>query len=182
MPIASLREGEAIVVGRVISVKERRGRGRFQLVTAMLSDETGTIEAKWFGQRYRRRQARARRPGVRRRPRRARAARCCRRSTSPRTSCCARPSATKARSSRSTVRPKSCRRRQIRSVDREEPRPPDRAAHRRAAARARAPVRLSAARAGVARRARAARPRRGRRARASASSSTSSSRSRWPPR
>jgi ATP-dependent DNA helicase RecG len=52
MPIASLREGEAIVVGTVLSVKERRGRGRFQLVTAMLSDETGTIEAKWFGQRY----------------------------------------------------------------------------------------------------------------------------------
>jgi ATP-dependent DNA helicase RecG len=53
MPIASLRgEGEAIVVGTVLSVKERRGRGRFQLVTAMLRDETGTIEAKWFGRRY----------------------------------------------------------------------------------------------------------------------------------
>ncbi len=53
MPIGSLRgEGEAIVVGTVLSVKERRGHGRFQLVTAMLRDETGTIEAKWFGQRY----------------------------------------------------------------------------------------------------------------------------------
>ena len=52
MPIASLREGEAIVVGRVVNVKERRGRGRFQLVTATLQDDTGAIQAKWFGQRY----------------------------------------------------------------------------------------------------------------------------------
>jgi ATP-dependent DNA helicase RecG len=52
MPIASLREGEAIVVGRVLRVKERRGRGRFQLVTAALQDDTGIVEAKWFGQRY----------------------------------------------------------------------------------------------------------------------------------
>jgi ATP-dependent DNA helicase RecG len=33
-------------------VKERKGRGRFQLVTAALQDDTGIIEAKWFGQRY----------------------------------------------------------------------------------------------------------------------------------
>jgi ATP-dependent DNA helicase RecG len=52
MPIASLREGEAIVVAHVLRVKERRGRGRFQLVTAALQDDTGIIEAKWFGQRY----------------------------------------------------------------------------------------------------------------------------------
>ncbi|HEX3463139.1 MAG TPA: ATP-dependent DNA helicase RecG, partial [Candidatus Elarobacter sp.] len=52
MPIASVREGEAIVVGRVTRVKERRGRGRFQLFTATLQDDTGIIEAKWFGQRY----------------------------------------------------------------------------------------------------------------------------------
>jgi ATP-dependent DNA helicase RecG len=52
MPIATLREGEAIVVGRVLRVKERKGRGRFQLVTAALQDDTGVIEAKWFGQRY----------------------------------------------------------------------------------------------------------------------------------
>jgi ATP-dependent DNA helicase RecG len=52
MPIASLREGEAIVVARVLRVKERKGRGRFQLVTAALQDDTGIIEAKWFGQRY----------------------------------------------------------------------------------------------------------------------------------
>ena len=52
MPIASLREGEAIVVARVVNVKERRGRGRFQLVTATLQDDTGAIQAKWFGQRY----------------------------------------------------------------------------------------------------------------------------------
>ncbi|HZW53049.1 MAG TPA: DEAD/DEAH box helicase, partial [Candidatus Elarobacter sp.] len=52
MPIASVREGEAIVVGRVMHVKERRGRGRFELVTATLQDDTGAIQAKWFGQRY----------------------------------------------------------------------------------------------------------------------------------
>jgi len=52
MPIASLREGEAIVVGRVVHVKERRGRARFQLVTATLEDDSGAIQAKWFGQRY----------------------------------------------------------------------------------------------------------------------------------
>jgi len=52
MPIASVREGEAIVVGRVMHVKERKGRGRFQLVTATLQDDTGAIQAKWFGQRY----------------------------------------------------------------------------------------------------------------------------------
>ncbi len=52
MPIASLREGEAIVVGHVVNVKERRGRGRFQLVTATLQDDSGAIQAKWFGQRY----------------------------------------------------------------------------------------------------------------------------------
>ncbi|HEV2641467.1 MAG TPA: ATP-dependent DNA helicase RecG, partial [Candidatus Elarobacter sp.] len=52
MPIASLREGEAIVVARVLHVKERKGRARFQLVTAALQDDTGIIEAKWFGQRY----------------------------------------------------------------------------------------------------------------------------------
>ena len=52
MPIASVREGEAIVVGRVTHVKERKGRGRFQLVTATLQDDTGAIQAKWFGQRY----------------------------------------------------------------------------------------------------------------------------------
>jgi ATP-dependent DNA helicase RecG len=52
MPIASVREGEAIVVGTVVRVKERKGRGRFQLFTATLQDDTGAIEAKWFGQRY----------------------------------------------------------------------------------------------------------------------------------
>jgi ATP-dependent DNA helicase RecG len=52
MPIGTLREGEAIVVGRVLRVKERKGRGRFQLVTAALQDDTGIVEAKWFGQRY----------------------------------------------------------------------------------------------------------------------------------
>jgi ATP-dependent DNA helicase RecG len=50
MPIASLREGEAIVVGTVVRVKERNGR--FPLVTATLRDESGMIEAKWFGRRY----------------------------------------------------------------------------------------------------------------------------------
>jgi ATP-dependent DNA helicase RecG len=49
-PIASLTEGEAIVVGVIVRVKERAGR--FPLVTAELSDGTGTIAAKWFGRKH----------------------------------------------------------------------------------------------------------------------------------
>ena len=50
MPIGTLHEGEAIVVGRVLRVKERQGR--FPLVSAALQDESGVVEAKWFGRRY----------------------------------------------------------------------------------------------------------------------------------
>ncbi|HEX3550673.1 MAG TPA: ATP-dependent DNA helicase RecG [Candidatus Elarobacter sp.] len=49
MPIASLREGEAIVVGRVLRVKDGRGRAP---LTATVQDDTGAIQAKWFGRRY----------------------------------------------------------------------------------------------------------------------------------
>jgi ATP-dependent DNA helicase RecG len=49
-PIATLAEGEAIVVGRVVRLKERAGR--FPLVTADVADESGTISAKWFGRRH----------------------------------------------------------------------------------------------------------------------------------
>jgi ATP-dependent DNA helicase RecG len=49
-PIATLVEGEAIVVARVTRVRERPGR--FPLLTADLTDETGTIAAKWFGRRH----------------------------------------------------------------------------------------------------------------------------------
>ncbi len=48
--IATLAEGEAIAVGRVVRVKERPGR--FPLVTVDLADETGTIGAKFFGRRH----------------------------------------------------------------------------------------------------------------------------------
>jgi ATP-dependent DNA helicase RecG len=48
--IATLTEGEAIAVGRVVRVKERAGR--FPLVTVDLADETGTIAAKWFGRKH----------------------------------------------------------------------------------------------------------------------------------
>jgi ATP-dependent DNA helicase RecG len=48
--IATLTEGEAILVGRVVNVKERAGR--FPLVTVNLADETGTIAAKFFGRRH----------------------------------------------------------------------------------------------------------------------------------
>jgi ATP-dependent DNA helicase RecG len=48
--IATLTEGEAIVVGRIVGVKERAGR--FPLVTVTLSDDTGTIAAKFFGRRH----------------------------------------------------------------------------------------------------------------------------------
>lgn len=50
MPIGTLTEGEAIVVGTVVRVRERQGR--FPLVTVDLADETGTVQAKWFGRRH----------------------------------------------------------------------------------------------------------------------------------
>jgi len=50
LAIAQLREGEAIVVGTVVRVRERPGR--FPLVTAELSDGTGSVQAKWFGRRH----------------------------------------------------------------------------------------------------------------------------------
>jgi ATP-dependent DNA helicase RecG len=49
-PIATLSEGEAIVVGRVVRVTERSGR--FPLVTVELADDSGSIAAKWFGRRH----------------------------------------------------------------------------------------------------------------------------------
>jgi ATP-dependent DNA helicase RecG len=48
--IGTLTEGEAILVGRVQSVKERAGR--FPLVTVNLADDTGMIAAKFFGRRH----------------------------------------------------------------------------------------------------------------------------------
>jgi ATP-dependent DNA helicase RecG len=50
MPIGSLEEGEAIVVGSVLHVKERKGR--LPLITIVLADDTGRIEAKLFGRAY----------------------------------------------------------------------------------------------------------------------------------
>jgi ATP-dependent DNA helicase RecG len=50
MPIASLYEGEAIVVGRIMHVKERKGR--LPLVTLVLADASGRVEAKLFGRGY----------------------------------------------------------------------------------------------------------------------------------
>ncbi len=50
MPIGALKEGEAIVVGRVVHVKERKGR--FPLVSVVLDDGTGRVEAKFFGRAY----------------------------------------------------------------------------------------------------------------------------------
>jgi ATP-dependent DNA helicase RecG len=50
MPIAGLQEGEAIVVGRVARVKERPGR--FPFITVDLADESGVVQAKWFGRRH----------------------------------------------------------------------------------------------------------------------------------
>ncbi len=49
-PIATLTDGEAIVVGRVVRVKERAGR--FPLLTVELADESGSIPAKFFGRRH----------------------------------------------------------------------------------------------------------------------------------
>ncbi len=50
MPIATLVEGEAIVVGEVVRVRERQGR--FPLVTVDLEDASGVVQAKWFGRRH----------------------------------------------------------------------------------------------------------------------------------
>ena len=50
MPIAQLQEGEAIVLGRILHVKERKGR--LALVTVVLADDSGRIEAKLFGRGY----------------------------------------------------------------------------------------------------------------------------------
>ncbi|MDQ6943953.1 MAG: hypothetical protein M3169_15755, partial [Candidatus Eremiobacteraeota bacterium] len=50
IPIAALEEGEAIVVGNVLHVKERKGR--LPLITIVLADDTGRIEAKLFGRAY----------------------------------------------------------------------------------------------------------------------------------
>ncbi len=51
-PIGSLREadGETIVVGRVVHVKERKGR--LALITVVLADDTGRAEAKLFGRAF----------------------------------------------------------------------------------------------------------------------------------
>ncbi len=50
MPIGMLAEGEAVIVGEVLRVRERQGR--FPLITADVRDATGTVQAKWFGRRY----------------------------------------------------------------------------------------------------------------------------------
>jgi ATP-dependent DNA helicase RecG len=50
VPIAMLTEGEVIVVGRIMHVKERKGR--LPLVTVVLADATGRVEAKLFGRGY----------------------------------------------------------------------------------------------------------------------------------
>jgi ATP-dependent DNA helicase RecG len=50
LPIGALAEGEAIVVGTVVRVRERQGR--FPLVSVDLADDTGTVQAKWFGRRH----------------------------------------------------------------------------------------------------------------------------------
>ncbi|MFN2461930.1 MAG: OB-fold nucleic acid binding domain-containing protein, partial [Candidatus Velthaea sp.] len=49
-PIASLADGDVVVVGTIRRVRERQGR--FPLVSAEVADETGTVSAKWFGRRY----------------------------------------------------------------------------------------------------------------------------------
>jgi ATP-dependent DNA helicase RecG len=52
-PIAHLfGEEEAVVVGRVRSVRERKTRRRLSMITATIEDETGSIPAVWFGQAW----------------------------------------------------------------------------------------------------------------------------------
>ncbi|GAC1541346.1 MAG: ATP-dependent DNA helicase RecG [Candidatus Velthaea sp.] len=48
--IADLVDGDAVVVGRITRVRERQGR--YPLVSAEVSDESGTVSAKWFGRRH----------------------------------------------------------------------------------------------------------------------------------
>ncbi len=49
-PIGELEAGEAVIVGTIGAVRERPGR--FPLVSADVSDGSGTITAKWFGRRH----------------------------------------------------------------------------------------------------------------------------------
>jgi ATP-dependent DNA helicase RecG len=52
-PIADLfGEEEAVVVGRVLRVSERKTRRRLSMITATIEDETGSIPAVWFGQAW----------------------------------------------------------------------------------------------------------------------------------
>jgi ATP-dependent DNA helicase RecG len=44
-------DGEVNVVGRVESVRERRGRGGMEIVEVRARDDTGSFVAKWFGKR-----------------------------------------------------------------------------------------------------------------------------------
>ncbi len=49
-PIGTLEPGDAVIVGTIARVRERPGR--FPLVGADLTDDSGTIAAKWFGRRH----------------------------------------------------------------------------------------------------------------------------------
>jgi ATP-dependent DNA helicase RecG len=52
-PIANLfGEEEAVIVGRVRSVRERTARRRLSVLTATIEDETGSVPAVWFGQAW----------------------------------------------------------------------------------------------------------------------------------
>jgi ATP-dependent DNA helicase RecG len=52
-PIAHLfGEEEAVLVGRVKRVSERKTRRRLSMITATMEDETGSIPAVWFGQAW----------------------------------------------------------------------------------------------------------------------------------
>ncbi|MDX6486789.1 MAG: ATP-dependent helicase RecG [Gaiellaceae bacterium] len=52
---------EVVIAGEVVNVKSRRGRGRLKIVTARISDGTGSIAASWFNQPWLEEQLR---PGV----------------------------------------------------------------------------------------------------------------------
>ncbi|MEA3344736.1 MAG: ATP-dependent DNA helicase RecG [Chloroflexota bacterium] len=52
-PIYKLRYGEVVTIaGTIQKTKSRRGRGGQDIVTTVISDGTGTIQATWFNQPY----------------------------------------------------------------------------------------------------------------------------------
>ncbi|MFP4074859.1 MAG: OB-fold nucleic acid binding domain-containing protein, partial [Actinomycetota bacterium] len=52
-PIARVPIGsEVTIIGKVVSVKQRRPRRNLQIIEAVIEDDSARIKAVWFNQRY----------------------------------------------------------------------------------------------------------------------------------